>query len=99
MEQSTPEVKIVSARRDKKKEEEKKKRTSAESRDGERKGEWRERDRRGEAGGWRRLGRPVRLKEVLVRRPAGKWKKKGACRLPEASLGPSVLSFRRQVFH
>lgn len=50
-------------------------------------------------GGWRRLGRPVRPEEVLVRRPAGKWKKKGACRLPRASLGPSVLSFRRQVLH
>lgn len=49
--------------------------------------------------GWRRLGRPVRLEEVLVHRPAGKWKKKDACRLPEASPGPSVLSFRRQVLH
>lgn len=59
----------------------------------------REGGRRQTRGGCRRLGRPVRLREVLVRRPAGKWKKKGARRLPEASLGPSVLSFRRQVFH
>lgn len=93
MEQSTPEVKIVSAHRDKKK----KKNQRKEQR-------WRKKRRvvegeRQKRGGWRRLGRPVRLKEVLVRRPAGKWKKKGACRLPEASLGPSVLSFRRQVFH
>lgn len=50
-------------------------------------------------GGCRRPSRAVRLEEVLVCRPAGKWKKKGACRLPEASLGPSVLSFRRQVLH
>lgn len=57
------------------------------------------RERRQTRGGCRRLGRPVRLREVLVRRPAGKWKKKGARRLPEASPGPSVLSFRRQVFH
>lgn len=63
----------------------------------EREREW---EREGEMrGGWRRLGRPVRLEEVLVRKPAGKWKKKDACRLPEASLGPSVLSFRRQVLH
>lgn len=58
-----------------------------------------ESERRQTRGGCRRLGRPVRLREVLVRRPAGKWKKKGARRLPEASLGPSVLSFSRQVFH
>lgn len=74
----------------------------AESRDGAREKEssgGREGERRQTRGGCRRLGRPVRLREVLVRRPAGKWKKKGARRLPEASLGPSVLSFRRQVFH
>lgn len=74
----------------------------AESKDGEREKEssgGREGGRRQTRGGCRRLGRPVRLREVLVRRPAGKWKKKGARRLPEASLGPSVLSFRRQVFH
>lgn len=73
--------------------------TSAQSRgDGEVRE--RERERDGEMKeGWRGLGRPVKLEEVLVRRPAGKWKKKGACRLPEASLGPSVLSFRRQVLH
>lgn len=94
MESSTLEVKSVSAH---KKEEgsqraemEREKRRAAE---GGREGG----DRR--RGGCRRLGRPVRLREVLVRRPAGKWKKKGARRLPEASLGPSVLSFRRQVFH
>lgn len=93
MEQSTPEVKIVSAHRDKKKE---KKKESAQR--------WRKKRRvvegeRQKRGGWRRLGRTVRLKEVLAHRPAGKWNKKGACRLPEASLSPSALSFRRQVFH
>lgn len=97
---STPQVKIVSAHTDKNKTQ--KRGRLAKSRDGEREkesGRGRKGGRRQTRGGCRRLGRPVRLREVLVRRPAGKWKKKGARRLPEASLGPSVLSFRRQVFH
>lgn len=89
LEYGTPEVEIVSAYTDKQRNQCRERRRKKKGR------EW-EREMRG---GWRRLGRPVRLEEVLVRRPAGKWKKKGACRLPEASLGPSVLSFRRQVLH